>query len=65
MNDFPQLVQRNWRDTFAGFFGNASTITHALWLIADGRNQTAHPGTSDLEAEYVRTQLFHIADALE
>ncbi len=65
VNDFPQLVQRNWRDTFAGFFGNASTITHALWLIADGRNQTAHPGTSDLGAEYVRTQLFHIADMLE
>ena len=65
VNDFPHLVQRNWRETFATPFGNANTITPALWLIADGRNQTAHPGTSDLEIEYVRTQLFHIADLLE
>ena len=65
VNDFPNLVQRNWRDTFATTFGNASTITHALWLIADGRNQTAHPGSYDLEPEFVRMQLFHIADLLE
>lgn len=65
VNDFPHLVQRNWRETFAAPFGNANTITPALWLIADGRNQTAHPGDSDLETEYVRTQLFHIADLLE
>ncbi len=65
VNDFPYLVKRNWRDTFAAAFGNTRAITHALWLIADGRNQTAHPGTSDLESEYVRTQLFHIADSLE
>ena len=65
VNDFPHLVQRNWRDTFAMPFNNANTITHALWLIADGWNQTAHPGDSDLETEYVRTQLFHIADLLE
>ena len=65
VNDFPRLVQRNWRETFAAPFGNANTITPALWLIADGRNQTAHPGDSDLEIEYVRTQLFHIADLLD
>ena len=65
VNDFPHLVQRNWRETFAAPFNNANTITPSLWLIADGRNQTAHPGDSDLETEYVRTQLFHIADLLE
>lgn len=65
VNDFPNLVQRNWKDTFAATFGNANTITHALWLITDGRNQTAHPGSYDLESEFVRTQLFHIADLLE
>lgn len=65
VNDFPHLVQRNWHETFAAPFNNASTIRPSLWLIADGRNQTAHPGDSDLETEYVRTQLFHIADLLE
>lgn len=65
VNDFPHLVQRNWRDTFDTAFGNANTVTPALWLIADGRNQTAHPGSHDLEPEFVRTQLFHISDLLE
>lgn len=65
INDFPHLVQHHWRDAFAEPFDHASTITPLLWLIADGRNQVAHPGTYDLEAEYVRTHLFHIADLLE
>ena len=64
VNDFPHLVQRNWRDTFAAPFDSANTVTAVLWLIAEGRNQAAHPGSSDLETEYVRTQLYHISDLL-
>ena len=65
VNDFPHLVQHNWRAAFDAPFDNASTITPTLWLIADGRNQAAHPGNSDLELEYARTQLYHIVDLLE
>ena len=65
VNDFPHLVQRNWRETFAAAFGNANTITSTLRLIADARNQTAHPNESDLETEFVRTHLYHIADLLQ
>ena len=33
-------------------------------MIAEARNQVAHPGTQDLDAEYTRARLYDIADAL-
>ena len=65
VNDFPHLVQRNWRETFAAAFGYANNIRGALWQIADVRNQIAHPGHSDLEIELVRARMFDIADLLK
>ena len=52
VNYFPLLVQRNWRDVFSTEFRDDRTIQNKLWLINEARNETAHPGTQDLETEY-------------
>ena len=65
VNDFPHIVSRNWRDAFRSVFPDNDPVISKLWMVADARNQAAHPGTSDLDVEYVRTHLFIIADLLE
>lgn len=64
VNDFPHIVQRNWREVFDRVFGGKRTVQNALWQTVDARNHVAHPGQQDLEPEYVRTHLYHIADIL-
>ena len=64
MNFFPSLVQKNWREVFSTEFRDERTIQNELWLIAEARNQVSHPGTQDLDPEYTRAHLYHIADAL-
>ena len=64
VNDFPPIVQRNWREVFDSAFGGWRTAQSALWQIVEARNHVAHPGQQDMEPEYVRTHLYHIADIL-
>ncbi len=63
-NDFPDIVQRNWRDAFATTFGGDRTVQNALWLIVNARNQAAHPGQQDMDSEYARSILYQVADVL-
>ena len=65
-NYFPVLVSNhyNWRDAFSAAFNGDKTIQNELWLITEARNLIAHPGNQDLEEEYTRTHLYHIADVL-
>ena len=64
INDFPVLVNRNWRDTFGREFGGERVVQNQLWMISDARNKVAHPAQQDIELEYSRSRLFDIADAL-
>ncbi len=64
VNYFPPLVQHNWRDIFSAEFGDDRTVLNQLWLIKEARDQVAHPGARDLEAEYARTHLYLITDVL-
>ena len=66
VNVFASLISNhyNWRDTFSTAFNGDKTVQNELWLIAEARNQISHPSTQDLEGEYTRTQLYHIADVL-
>ena len=66
VNHFPSLIgnRYNWRDVFSRSLGENKTVQNQLWLISDVRNQVSHPGTQDLEEEYTRTHLYHIADVL-
>ncbi len=63
-NDFPDLVQRNWREAFAVAFDGDRTVQNELWLIVYARNQAAHPGQQDVDPEYARSSLYHIASVL-
>ena len=61
---FPLLVSRNWRDIFSDQFKGEMAVQSMLWLIKEARNKAAHPGQQDMDEEFVRTNLYHIADVL-
>lgn len=61
---FPSLVQNNWREGFSAGFRGDRTVQNTLWLIAKARNEVSHPGTQDLDPEFTRAHLYHIADVL-
>lgn len=63
-NYFPQIIRKNWDFGFAEQFNNDLTVQSMLWLIRKGRNACEHRGTIDLDYEFVRTNLFFIAEVL-
>ena len=63
INDFPLLLLGNWRDVFSQQLSNRD-ILNEMWLLVKARNLSAHPSTQDIEPEYTRTQLYHIAQVL-
>ena len=64
LNYFPKVIRDNWRAAFAQHFKDDLTVQSTLWLVKTARDQIAHPGTQDIEAEYTRVHLYHIADLL-
>lgn len=68
---FPLIVRDNWiiprnnrKYGFAQWFDRDMTVQNMLWLIKDGRNACEHRGTKDLNSEFVRMNLFLIAEVL-
>ena len=64
VNDFPHIVRENWTKVFRIAFDGDRAVRGTLEQIADARNQAVHPGTEDLELEYVRSRLYDVADVL-
>ena len=64
IGDFPQIINRNWHEAFGKRFSNDGSVRSKVWLIKESRDQAAHPGIQDLDTEYTRVHLFHIADVL-
>ena len=65
INDFPTLLSRGWREAFQEAFPSGDrSVQNAAWQITEARNSVSHPGTQDLDAEFVRSRLFDIADTL-
>ncbi len=64
INDFPNLVIRKWQPVFSQVFKGDKTVGNLLWVIVDVRNEVAHPGRQDLDADYVQARLYDIADLL-
>ena len=63
---FSYLVSRNWRrEVFGMQFTADMTVQDRLRLIGMARNHAAHPDRDDLDSEYTRTCLFHIAEVLD
>lgn len=70
-NYFPLIVRDNWiieqnnrQYGFGHWFDWDMTVQNMLWLIKDARNACEHRGTKDLDFEFVRINLFLIADVL-
>ena len=63
-NYFPQIIQRQWKDAFGQRFNWDLNFQSMLWLIRKGRNSCEHRGKKDLDSEFVRINLFLIADVL-
>ena len=61
---FPHLIRANWRALFSDEFRGNNSVREQVGLISDARNKLAHPGTTDLDAEYTRARLSDIADVL-
>ena len=64
LNYFPRVVRDNWRGAFAQHFDDDPSVQNMLWLIKTARDQIAHPGTQDIDAEYTRARLYDITDLL-
>ena len=64
VNDFPNLVSRNWDQVFRQEFGGERVVQNLLWMISDARNKVAHPAQQDIDLEYSRSRLYDIADVL-
>ncbi len=65
INDFPVLISKGWRIAFQREFPSGDrAVQNAAWQITEARNSVSHPGTQDLDAEFVRSRLFDIADTL-
>ena len=62
---FPNLVRRNWkREVFGDQFIADMTVQDKLRIIVQARNHVSHPETDDLDIEYTRVSLYHIAEVL-
>ncbi len=68
---FPLIIKNRWliiqnrrNYGFAQRFNQDMTVQSMLWLIKDGRNSCEHRGKKDLDSEFVRINLFLIADVL-
>ena len=65
VNDFPSLISRGWRIALQNEFPSGDrAVQNAAWQITEARNSVSHPGTQDLDAEFVRSRLYDIADTL-
>ena len=64
IGDFPPIINRKWNEAFGRRFANDRSVQNKIWLIKESRDQAAHPGLQDLDTEYTRAHLFHIADVL-
>lgn len=64
IGDFPRIISRKWSAGFQQPFSDERGVQSALWLIKEARDKAAHPSSQDLDLEFARTHLFHIADVL-
>ncbi len=64
VNDFLNLVRRHWSDLFDNLFGGDRVVQSEMDLISGARNKVSHPGSQDLDTEYTKTHLYHIASVL-
>ena len=63
VSHFPHIIRRFWQETFRHEFQDERGVWNRLWIIAEARNQVAHPlrGAKDLDADIAADALFNIS----
>ena len=64
VTDFPHIVSRHWQGVFYHATNGNQQLRNRMFLIAEGRNQVAHPDESDISMGYVYGRLDDIARVL-
>ena len=64
INDFPWIVGYHWQEVFSREIKRGSVVIDVLSLIAEIRNEEAHPGSRDMDSEYVRARLYDVSSVL-
>ena len=64
VGDFPHLVRKYWTEGFEQRFDPKRDSRSRIGMIAEARNEAAHPGTTDLPSDYTLARLNDIADIL-
>ena len=65
INDFPNLIERHWDNTFQQHFRMDRYVPDKLRIIVEGRNTAAHPGLQDMDLPYAIMYMALISDALD
>ena len=63
VGDFPLIVNTN-KGAFQQCYDASAGFLTKLWDAKEGRDAAAHPSTSDLDGEYVRTRISIIVEVL-
>ena len=64
VGDFPHLVSRHWQEVFYHSTNGNQQLRNRMFLIAEGRNFTAHPDEGDISIGYAYGRLDDIATVL-
>lgn len=65
INSFEFLMDYYWEAVFSEEIARGSKVIDAVSLIAEVRNEEAHPGSQDMDSEYVRARLYEISIVLK
>ena len=64
INNIPLLLRDHWYNIFNKEFNADLNVQNTAWLISEGRNFWAHPGTQDLDSESTQMHLSLVVHAL-
>ena len=65
VRDFPRRIERHWDSAFEQRFRDASNIPDKMWIIVEGRNKAAHPGSQDIDLHHAIMYMTLISDVLD
>lgn len=64
VSDFPHIVSRHWQAVFYHSTNGNQQLRNRMFLIAEGRNQVAHPDDDDVPTGFTYGRLDDIATVL-
>ena len=65
VGDFPHIIGHHWREVFWNHAASRAGMRNRMYLIAEARNQVAHPDGGDITSGYASGRLDDIARVLK